>query len=269
MPLIRNFSDDNGIHIFDSQLDPNYSVYDERLILDQEKVESSHFWFIKRREKISNFFVKYIDKKSKVLEIGGGTGYIAKHLINAGFKVDLSDIHINGLKFAHSKGVPNIYQFDLYAPPFKDEYNIICLFDVLEHQKDDKLAIECLKYMLAPKGKILITVPAHMWLWNRDDKINGHYKRYTKKSLQTLCQQLGLNIIHVEYFFTFLTPFLLARSFLKPDHNGYVDSEETLGFKMSNFMNIFLSNLVKFEFFLSKWISYKFGGSILLYAEKI
>jgi predicted GTPase len=38
--------------------------------------------------------------------------------------------------------------------------------------------------MLKENGNIVLTVPAHMWLWNRDDTIAGHKIRYTKKDLE-------------------------------------------------------------------------------------
>ncbi len=42
-----------------------------------------------------------------------------------------------------------------------------------------KAMAECLK----PGGKILITVPAHQWMWSAHDVVNHHHRRYSKAGL--------------------------------------------------------------------------------------
>jgi 2-polyprenyl-3-methyl-5-hydroxy-6-metoxy-1,4-benzoquinol methylase len=268
MPITRDFLYKNGIHVFDSDLDSSMSTYDERLITEQEKKECIHFWFSMRKNKICNFFENNIDKKMKILEVGGGTGYIAAQLQSKGYLIELSDIHMNGLEFAKYRGINQIYQFNLYSPPFENEFDLICLFDVLEHQKDDMLAMECLKKMLKQNGKILITVPSHQWLWNRDDKINGHYRRYSKKDLLKICDDSNLTPLKIEYFFSTITPLLLLRKFLNPDHEGDVAENEKLKFDIPKILNYFCKKLTELEFAINKKFTFCFGGSLLLLAEK-
>lgn len=268
MPLIRDYSIKENIYIFDSDLDPSRSVYDAHHLQDLENMESNHFWCKTRRDKICQFFEQKIDKKARILEIGGGTGFVAQQLIKLGFSVEMADIHFNGLKFAQEKGIEKLYQFDLYNPPFQEEFDVICLFDVLEHQKDDKHAMECLKKMLKPGGKILLTVPAHQWLWNRDDRINGHHCRYTKKALRDLCQSCDMIANHIEYFFIFIVPLLFARTYLKRDRGEDVANEEKLKLEVPLGLNQACYALTKLEFLLTRWLPNVVGGSLLLMAEK-
>ena len=86
---------------------------------------------------------------------------MAEKLQELGYSVDVSDIHSNGLQYAKKRGLQKLYQFDLFNPPFEEEFDVICLFDVLEHLSDEKQALECLKKMLKPGGLIILTVPAH------------------------------------------------------------------------------------------------------------
>ena len=37
--------------------------------------------------------------------------------------------------------------------------------------------------MLRPGGKLLVTVPALMWLWSNNDVFNAHQRRYTREEL--------------------------------------------------------------------------------------
>ena len=268
MPLIREFVTRDQIFVFDSGMDPSRSVYDARLLQDQENTESKHFWFRTRRDKICRLFNEKIEKKEKILEIGGGTGFIAKQLAKMGFTIEMADIHFNGLKYAQEKGIEKLYQFDLNNPPFQEEFDTICLFDVLEHQKDDKRAMECLKKMIKPRGKILLTVPAHLWLWNRDDRINGHYRRYTKKTLFDLCKACDLEATHIEYFFIFIVPLLFVRSYLNRDRAEEIKTEEKLKFELPFGLDQVCYALTKLEFSLSRLLPNVLGGSLFLMAEK-
>ena len=83
-----------------------------------------------------------------------------------GFAVELANIHLNGLRFVQERGIKKLYQFDLLHPPFQEEFDLVCFFDVLEHLREETKALECLKTMVKPGGKIIFTVPAHQWLWN-------------------------------------------------------------------------------------------------------
>lgn len=268
MSLTRTFKLVDGIHVFDSDMNPDCSAYDSRHLKHQEDEESQHFWFQARREKICDLMNHRIGKNEKILELGAGTGFIAQKLKEIGFSIDISDIHLNGLKFAQDKGIKKLFQFDLFNPPFRDEYSAICLFDVLEHQSNDQLAIECIKKMVKPKGKIILTVPAHQWLWNRDDRINGHYRRYNKKSLLDLCKKCELTPIHVEYFFIFILPLLFLRTLVNRDHKKAVKTEEKLKMSLPGIINQTCSILTKTEFALSKWLPNLVGGSLLLIAQR-
>jgi len=80
VPAIREYKVRENIVIFDSHMDPSRSGYDARLLKDQEDKESKHFWFRTRRDKICSFFQRNVEKKARILEIGGGTGFVAEKL---------------------------------------------------------------------------------------------------------------------------------------------------------------------------------------------
>ncbi len=269
MPLIRSYVVQDNIQIFDSHLDPSRSSYDSYHLKECADAEASHFWFKTRRDKICRLFQQKINKSSRILEIGGGTGFIAQHLKKLGFSIELSDIYLNGLKYAQEKGIEKLYQFDLFNPPFHEEFDLICLFDVLEHQKNDKEAFECIKKMLKPRGTLLLTVPAHQWLWNRDDRINGHYRRYTKKSLIELSRQCGLQPTRIEYFFIFILPLLFARTLINPNKTTTPAENEKLKIKKLPLgFDALCYGLTKLEFSLARWLPNIGGGSLLMIAEK-
>jgi len=54
--------------------------------------------------------------------------------------------------------------------------------------------------MLRPGGKLVVTVPASMKLWDRHDEINGHYRRYSRSGLRELISGKG-RIVCLRYLF--------------------------------------------------------------------
>jgi 2-polyprenyl-3-methyl-5-hydroxy-6-metoxy-1,4-benzoquinol methylase len=222
--------------------------------------EQNHFWFKSRRELISQVFNKFISKKNKIIEIGAGTGNIARMLSNEGYDLSIGEIHPNGIEYALKKNNSNlsIYQFDIMHNPFKNHFDVVGLFDVLEHIEDDKLAINNISKMLKRGGKIILTVPAHMWLWCEEDDISNHFKRYELDNLKELLKDEGFIINYATNFFISIVPLLYLRTKNK-------SSDEITINPIINFILSIISNI---ENKILKFISSKIGGSIIIVAEK-
>ena len=79
----------------------------------------------------------------KIIEIGTGTGNVSRYLQNNGYKnISVGEMHLSGLKYAKDYGIKECYQFNLLDTPFEDEFDAVCMFDVLEHIKKDDLALQ-------------------------------------------------------------------------------------------------------------------------------
>ncbi len=263
MPLIRDFQEKEGIWIFDSPIDTNLSTYNASHLKILAEIEERHFWFKTRRDKICQIFQSYVAKPAKILEIGGGTGFIAAKLQDLGFTVEMADLHFNGLCYAKNKGITRLYQFDLFHAPFQEEFDVICLFDVLEHLHDPLQALKCLKSMLKLKGMIILTVPAHQWLWNRDDVIAGHQRRFTKSYIKTLFNNTQLQPIYIRYFFSAILPFLLLRKWIKKDDGSLLSPKETFAPKIHPLLNHLLEIATRSEFYFDRLLPNLAGGSLL------
>ena len=83
----------------------------------------------------------------------------------------------------------------------KDSLPAAGLFDVLEHIKDDLYFLRTIKEALKIKGKLYLTVPALSSLWTPEDRISGHYRRYSKKAILDLLASAGFKTEYCTYFF--------------------------------------------------------------------
>ena len=87
------------------------------------------------------------------------------------------------------------------------------MFDVVEHIEDDYSFMRSIQDYLVPGGKVYITVPAIPFLWSDEDVDAGHYRRYTRESLNKLMNETGFEVEYISYFFSFLVlPLFLFRS---------------------------------------------------------
>lgn len=118
-------------------------------------------------------------------------------------------------------------------------------------------------------GNIVLTVPSHMWLWNRDDAIAGHKIRYTKKELIDRLEKNGFEIVIARYFFMSIVPLLWLRTILNKDYKSDISKEEySNDISMNPILSDILLFISKIENKINKFLPNFFGGSLFIIARK-
>jgi len=101
-----------------------------------EHAEAHHFWFIGRREIILDALKRHVPDLSgkRMLEIGCGNGNILRYLQNrTELQLTGCDLFMEGLQFCRNQVDIPLYQIDATLLPFHNCFDIIGIFDVLEH----------------------------------------------------------------------------------------------------------------------------------------
>ena len=62
-----------------------------------------------------------------------------------------------------------------------------------------------------PGGKLVMTVPAHQWMWSAHDVVNHHQRRYSKASLKRLIEGSPLGLEAIGYLNSLLFPVAVAQ----------------------------------------------------------
>lgn len=146
----------------------------------------------------------------RLLDLGCGTGGNLPMLQRHG-PVTGVDGSPTAVELAGRFGAPvHVGQLPDALPDALGTFDAICLFDILEHIAADQAALQALAPLLADDGRIFITVPALPWLWSRHDVDFGHQRRYLKRSLATLIQAAGFQLLHCSYFCSLLLPPIAA-----------------------------------------------------------
>lgn len=239
-----------------------------RMLFD---LEPSHFWFQGRNRIINLFIDKVIDKPRGMsfLEVGCGTGFVLSFLEQKGFKVEGTDILSKSLKLARLRTRAKLICGDFRKIHFAKKYNVIGMFDVIEHIGDDEAFLNKSANLLKQGGYIVITVPASMHLWSDIDKISGHKKRYNKENLKSLLATSGFKIKDVSYYNFFLFfPQLLLRKFIKHKENNNELLIEGGLRKLPFLVNFIFLMLLMIERGIMKYITLPFGTSLIIIGQK-
>lgn len=180
--------------------------------------EDDHWWHVGRRAVIGGLLAN-LDLESdspRLLEIGCGTGGNLALLRQFG-SVDAVEFDAAARHMATSKSGLTIGHCELPhtidAPAAT--YDVVALLDVLEHVDDDLRSLQGAAARAKPGGIVLITVPAHPWLWSAHDDHHHHRRRYTRRDLVRLIGAAGLEVADIGWFNSLLFPAAVAQRLLK------------------------------------------------------
>jgi SAM-dependent methyltransferase len=190
--------------------------YDPAYFAPLFAAEDRHFWFRARNCAIAALVRQVTAPLAagyRVLEVGCGTGNVLRMLeeLSPPGAVVGMDFLADGLRFARRRVRCALVQGDLHMPPFRAPFDVIGLFDVLEHFADDRLVLRDLHRMLAPGGALLITVPAHAWLWSYFDEAGHHRRRYEPAELAGKLVDCGYRVEYLSQYLAGILPLVWLR----------------------------------------------------------
>lgn len=148
-----------------------------------------HHWWLRIRYAVARnaLTALHLPAGSRILEIGSGGSTFAASLQHDGYDVTIADNDPRALRMAAEKGIHHIIALD--GPnDFKNSipanyFDVIVALEVFEHIEDDTAIMNELSHALRPGGRLILTVPAHQWLYGKEDAAAGHCRRYSKHHL--------------------------------------------------------------------------------------
>ena len=246
------------------------------------QIEEKHFWF-RARERAISVIAKQIAARLKpsyrVLEIGCGTGHVLRALVKSFPRGTVfgMDPYAEGLLYGHQRSSALLVQGDIRALPFSGRFELIGLFDVLEHIPDDEQVLRDLYSLLAPGGALVLTVPAHPCLWSYFDEAAHHQRRYRFSELVEKLTKAGYRIEYITPFMaSIFLPVWLSRkamSFVRRFRGRRLEQAEKLAsqeFKIVPLVNEFLAFcLLQETSCIARRIRLPFGTSLLAIARPL
>ena len=189
----------------------------ERVVYKQmAELDQRHWWYRARREILAALIRREVPlpKSARILEIGCGTGHNLAMLSGFG-QVDALELDDEARSLAEARLGRSVMSAPLpeLAGVADRHYDMIGAFDVIEHINDDRAAIASIAAKLKPGGKLVVTVPAHRWMWSAHDVVNHHKRRYSKRALKQLIEGSPLKLDKLGYFNSLLFPLAVAERF--------------------------------------------------------
>jgi SAM-dependent methyltransferase len=185
----------------------------ERFTFD---VEERHWWYRGRRAVLEAVLdglgpLEPGGGRARILDAGCGSGRNMVELARRGAVTGI-ELASQSLEVARARDVGPVVPGSLDdLLPFADgAFDLAVALDVLEHVADDRGALRELARVVAPGGRLLVTVPQYGWLWGEHDVLAHHHRRYTRAGLLGRAAEAGFVAERVTGFNTVLLPAIAA-----------------------------------------------------------
>jgi 2-polyprenyl-3-methyl-5-hydroxy-6-metoxy-1,4-benzoquinol methylase len=195
------------------------------IISEPQKINMAEDWFeiatadnfwIKRRFDVARRMFDWTGLSGKmIVEVGCGHGLLQRQVEDwYQVRVDGIDLNLQALqKNVSRRGRLYFYNIFERRPEFQGLYDLVILFDVLEHIEDQDLFLEAIKFLMKPSGILIISVPALRQLFSEYDLCAGHLRRYSLKALEDILSSHRFTVRHSTYWGLAFTPLLWARKY--------------------------------------------------------
>jgi cyclopropane fatty-acyl-phospholipid synthase-like methyltransferase len=178
-----------------------------------EIATTDHFWIRRRFDVLQQIAGRSIAEAQAVAEIGCGNGLLQRQIEEvyarevSGFDLNESALWCN----VSRRSEISCYDIHQKLSSLRERFDLIFLFDVLEHISDERSFMESLMFHLAPGGRVVVNVPAGQWAYSEYDRAAGHVRRYSIATLKQAVHRNSMEVADWTYWGLPLVPTLLLR----------------------------------------------------------
>lgn len=232
-------------------LSPNVEQ-DDRYMRYYEYATESHFWIRWRFQMLWQLIQSLNIPTYQALhglDVGCGNGVVRRQIEQTtDWIMDGTDLSLQALRLNNAcRGQTFLYDISDCHHNLKERYDIIILFDVLEHIDDTKAFLESLLYHIKPGGWLFINVPALKLLFSNYDRAQEHLRRYDCNIMRQELLRSSLAIHDMRYWGASLIPFLFVRKCIV-SRTLSLETVFEKGFKAPNkWVNACFMSLMRFE----------------------
>jgi len=145
----------------------------------------------------------------RLLDIGGGSGGFARLADEAGWQVTALELNQDNSRRLEAQGLQVIVKHLETADLPSGSFDLISLWDVMEHLVDPVLTLTEARRLMAPGGLLLILVPnveslVTRLLHEKSHTFGGHshLNHFSPRTLETLLNKTGLGGLEMETVIT-------------------------------------------------------------------
>jgi SAM-dependent methyltransferase len=172
-----------------------------------------HFWIRRRFHVLQRLADSLIRGAREIAEVGCGHGLLQKQ-IEESYEREVSGFDLNETALRKNASRSSlVYCYDIHEQQaaFRERFDLIFLFDVLEHITDEDRFLKALSFHLVPGGRLIVNVPAGQWAFSEYDRAAGHVRRYSIHNLCDAIERTNFKLANWTYWGLPLLPTLLLR----------------------------------------------------------
>ena len=185
---------------------------------------------------------QYIPSK-KVVDFGAGYGTFARYLQKNDFQVTGVEINDKAISVLESYGIES----QKNIADVEGKVEVITSLNTLEHIEDDVAVMHALHEKLEEGGLLLLYLPASMLIWTQLDDMVCHYRRYSKRELESKLVQSNF-VIEASYYVDFIGWLTLLTSKVLRLNLGFdrrkIIFYDRFIFRPFRFLDVFLSRII-------------------------
>jgi SAM-dependent methyltransferase len=228
------------------------------LIDDLAYKETFYWWHRVRRLNLGRLLGTKQESRTRLLEIGCGTGANLRELCSQRATAVGIDLDLRALTYC--RDLAAVQADALVALPFADSiFDAVVLLDVLEHLPDPSTLVREMGRVLRQGGAVVVMVPAGPELWSYWDEMHGHQRRYTKATLASVFGK-GWRPEALEYSFAWMYPVVwgfrrvMQRRRRPPAHSDFIE--------IPGMLNALQVVLGRMEGHIQRYVSAPFGTTL-------
>lgn len=136
------------------------------------------------------------------------------------------------------------------------DHTAAVMLNVLEHIADDVAALRSVADLVRPGGAVVVFVPAFNGAMSRFDRMIGHHRRYTKRTLTAALTAAGLPVERIQYVNSIglISWFLLMRCARRIPRDGWA-------------LRCYDATVIRAVAWLERFAAPPFGQSVLAVAR--
>lgn len=187
-------------------------VFDDANAAQLSAADTTHWWFRGKSEVVGAVLRRWAPAEGWLVDVGAGSGGVTSMIPWEGSRRLVVEGSSPLVQSAGGRGLAAT-QGSVLSLPLRDRVaSAVCLLDVIEHLPDPVAALEEARRVVSGDGVVVVSAPAHMWLWSATDVALGHHRRYTRRLLHTQVVAAGLEPLWISHAFCWCAaPVWLAR----------------------------------------------------------
>jgi len=234
-------------------------------------LELSHWWFRGRRRILLDLLeqaTRSTQRVPEILDYGCGTGGNTSFYAALGSVVAIEPDRA-AVRLAHARGGAQYCRCVGTSLPFRaGVFDAVLASDVLEHIEDDAAAVAEIARVIRPGGVVILTVPAHQWMFSEHDVALHHFRRYSKASIRSLLEGTGMKIRRLSYWNASLFPLICLSRLVKAGRSSADARSDTAG-AAPWWLNQTLAGVLASEAALLRRVSLPWGVSLVAMAQRM